>query len=415
MIVTHPHAPPERAHPTSIRRIPGIEGTRAVAAGAIVLLHVWGYATPGDRVLGDGTAIAVPFEALALGVTLFFALSGFLLYLPFVRAVLEERDLRVASYARNRALRILPAYWVALAASALLLGGVFVRTAGGGPVVGRMTDPGDLLLTAGLVQNLRPATVGTGIGPAWSLAVEVQFYVVLPILATGVAALARGTQRSRRTFALALAPAALLALGLSGKAVAAWVVTSPKGEFGGFDPTWHAVVERSLWAQADLFAFGMALAVVHAYVESGRLRLPRRWRPRCLGMAAVVLLPCVITAHGFEQTYLVQNTGEALALGLVLATVVLPADPPGPRRVLRLLESRFALGMGLSSYSLFLWHEPLIHWLERHDVTRPGWGGLAANIVIVAVFAGAIATLSYRYVELPALRRKRPMIRAERR
>jgi peptidoglycan/LPS O-acetylase OafA/YrhL len=78
------------------------------------------------------------------------------------------------------------------------------------------------------------------------------------------------------------------------------------------------------------------------------------------------------------------------------------------------LESRIALAVGVSSYSLFLWHEPLIHWLQRHDLTLPGWGGLAANIVIVAVLAGAIATLSYRYVEMPALRRKRPMIRAER-
>jgi len=359
--------------------------------------------------MGEGTAIAVPFETLALGVTLFFGLSGFLLYLPFVRAVMEQRDLRIAAYARNRALRILPAYWLALA-GALVLGGTFVHSAAG-TVVGRITDPVDLLLTAGLLQNLQPATVGTGIGPAWSLAVEAQFYLLLPVLALAVAAVAARSDPSRRVATLAVAPIVLLALGLSGKAVAAWVITSPRGEFGGFDPTWHAVVERSLWAQADLFAFGMALAVVYACVESRRLRLPRGWRVGCLGLAALVLLPCIATAHGSEQTYLVQNTGEAFALSLVLATVVL-ADRAAPRRVLWLLDSRALLFVGLCSYSLFLWHEPLIHWLDRHDLTLGGWGGLVANSIVVAILATAIAALAYRYVERPALRRKRSMLSA---
>ena len=131
---------------------------------------------------------------------------------------------RVASasrYLRNRALRILPAYWVILLLCAFVLQSVLVRE--DGELVARgLFDLDRLLPTALFAQHYAPASVGTGIGPAWSLAVEVVFYLVLPLLALLAWAIgARSPSRSRRRVAALVPVALMLAVGLSGKAAAA--------------------------------------------------------------------------------------------------------------------------------------------------------------------------------------------------
>jgi peptidoglycan/LPS O-acetylase OafA/YrhL len=109
-----------------------------------------------------------------------------------------------------------------------------------------------------------------------------------------------------------------------------------------------------------------------------------------------------------EQSYLPQNTGEALALGLVLATIVIPAGERRPLRLVRLLESPVFVAVGVASYSLYLWHFPLTVWLAAHGLTLAGgWGALLVNLAEVALIAGALSALSYRFVERPAMRRKR--------
>jgi peptidoglycan/LPS O-acetylase OafA/YrhL len=98
----------------------------------------------------------------------------------------------------------------------------------------------------------------------------------------------------------------------------------------------------------------------------------------------------------------------AVSCSLLLAIVVLP--DPGPsrrRRLLRLLDTPPLVVVGLVSYSLFLWHEPLVYWLREHGLTRPGAGGFVVNLVVLAAGAGALAALTYRFVERPAMARKR--------
>jgi peptidoglycan/LPS O-acetylase OafA/YrhL len=85
-------------------------------------------------------------------------------------------------------------------------------------------------------------------------------------------------------------------------------------------------------------------------------------------------------------------------------------DPAGsrPLRVVRLLESRLFVAVGLASYSLFLWHYPIISWLRDHGLTfAGGWGDLFVNLAIIASVAGVLSALTYRFVEVPALRHKR--------
>ena len=164
-------------------RLPGIEGMRAVAACSILLWHSWLYSSPSGTPVHHGLLSHV-MPDLQFGVTLFFSLSGFLLYRPFAAVVLRERpELRIGAYLRNRALRILPCYWFVLLVAGLGLGAVQVPE-DGRLVAGALGSVGDVLRTGAFAENYTPRTVGIGVPPAWSLAVEVVFYLSLPLLAS---------------------------------------------------------------------------------------------------------------------------------------------------------------------------------------------------------------------------------------
>jgi peptidoglycan/LPS O-acetylase OafA/YrhL len=399
--------------PSSGRRLAGIEGLRALAASSVLIYHAWLYSDPDGSPVGLDTAAAIPFQSLALGVTLFFVLSGFLLYRPFVRAALSrERLPSVGAYFRNRALRILPAYWVILALAGLVLQTTLLRN-GATLEAGALTDPRDFLSTALLVHNYAPGTVVTGIGPAWSLAVEVVFYLFVPLLGALALVLSLRARGARSLLAAALAPAALMLLiGLSGKLVAATLVTG-SGPDGGWAADWHSVLVRSFWAQADLFAFGMVVAVLHVQAERGALRLPDGWRTIALAAAVPLGLLAAVRLDLVDGqfSYLPENTVVAAAFAALLALVIFPVRG-GPSRLTRRLEAPMIVWVGLISYSVFLWHEPVVRWLEAHGLVAGGAIGLAINIAVLAIVSGGLATLTYRFVERPALRHKASMRRA---
>jgi acetyltransferase len=106
----------------SARSLP-LDALRGIAALAVVLFHVWAYARPvpgstletaSDKVLNEGR----------LGLILFFVLSGFLLYMPWARATLDDRPgPALGPYALRRAARIVPAYYLAIAGAVVLLWG----------------------------------------------------------------------------------------------------------------------------------------------------------------------------------------------------------------------------------------------------------------------------------------------------
>jgi peptidoglycan/LPS O-acetylase OafA/YrhL len=385
--------------PAFTRRLAGIEGLRAIAAWSVLMTHVLNNSQPNGRAFDVGFISTYGQPAFHHGVILFFALSGFLLYLPFAAAALrDEPRPAISSYLRNRALRIIPAYWFVLFATALLLRSA--QTNPEGDAIGAMTDPSLLVKNALLIQNYFPSSVNTGIGAMWSLAVELVFYLVLPLLVVVALALARRcATRARKRVAL-LAPAAIMALvGLAGTAVA------PRG--GATGATWDRVWDVSIFTHAHLFAFGLALAVVRAEYQDGRLRLPRNWRPITaavlVGLGAITLQLGVDDriAERFEVAMVSVLCGLLLAL-----TVLTPRGPLGSKLVSG-LESRALVGGGLISYSVFLWHVPVIYFLRKQDLTlNGGLGAMAANVAAVAAITGFLAWLTWMYVEKPALRRK---------
>lgn len=157
-------------------RVDSLTGIRAVAAILVVLTHA-AYTT-GRYTHGYAGLI---YSRMEIGVPIFFVLSGFLLFSPWVRAAAEGKDgPSVRRYAWHRVRRIMPAYVVTVLAAYLLY---HFRTAG--------PNPGHTWL--GLFRNLTFTQIYTddylfsylhqGLTQMWSLAVEVAFYVALPVLA----------------------------------------------------------------------------------------------------------------------------------------------------------------------------------------------------------------------------------------
>jgi len=380
-------------------RLTGFDGARGIAALTVLWSHVLLYGVADDP---QGRPMRL-ISALELGVVLFFTLSGFLLYRVFASAILGFRaGVDVRDYAIGRALRILPAYWVALAIVGLVVPAALVHVGGGHLALGDLRGaPGVLGANVVLIQNYIPATTITGIGPAWTLAVEVAFYLALPLLALPALALARRRRFSLRyRLALALAPPATLLVMSAGIDQAARVFPSIAGP--DWSDTWQTVLMRSFVASGGLFAAGMTAAVVLLLTEHGVISVPGASRRAALGLAVggIVL---VVAAHDRglvpeEFFWLAASVPCAFLLFHLAATEDARSSPAA-----RLLETRLLVYAGLVSYSVYLWHEPLIRWLAAHDLTFHGRWAHAGNAALVTSLTLAIATVSYLLVERPAM------------
>jgi peptidoglycan/LPS O-acetylase OafA/YrhL len=379
-------------------RLNGIEGLRAVAAVSILVFHCFLFSTSGKAswlVDGPVGALIWPLES---GVTLFFVLSGFLLYRPIAAAIVSGKPRpSVRRYLRNRALRILPAYWAVLFSSALVFGAAAAAVVKQGFVVGVIHDPGTLAADALLIGNYIPAKFLSGIPPAWSLTTEVAFYLLLPLVVVVAARVAR----ERKRVAVWLPPATLLAIGLAGKVAIA--ALSPGRERPAV-ANLHGVLARSFLTHADLFAFGMVAAVVFATYEAGDgrpLQTIIRWAPKRLlvyaGFSALIFGYYLLPAYAYDSIV-------AFFAALMLLRILRPGRPERPRWI----EGRIATACGKVSYSIFLWNYPVLLFMASYGL-RLGSRDVPAfvvNTLVAATIVGVLSYLTYRFVELPALNLK---------
>jgi peptidoglycan/LPS O-acetylase OafA/YrhL len=166
---------PNLAPPPGNPRFPLMDSLRALAALAVFAGHTY---TGQYAFTADPGLFLLAVHVADEGVAIFFLLSGFLLYRPFVVARRAGRPYPLGDYATRRVVRIVPAYWAALTIVIALgfVGGV---------------DGGNWWAFYGFGQIYSPRLIGQGIGVAWTLCIEVTFYAALPVYAAAAARLTR--------------------------------------------------------------------------------------------------------------------------------------------------------------------------------------------------------------------------------
>ncbi|TWS23990.1 acyltransferase [Tsukamurella sputi] len=346
-------------------RVAPLTGLRAVAAAAVCLTHAafsTGHYT--DDFVGHFWA---RFE---IGVPIFFALSGFLLFRPWVRLLQDgtghQPDLR--RYAWHRFRRVVPAYWVVV---------VLVYALG---LVRHEPNPSGRGID-GLIRNLSFTQIygfghlRVGLTQAWSLAVEMAFYLALPLIGWVLTVL---LCRYRWRPGLLLAGLAAFAA-----ITPVWIVIAPSIE-----------LTARMWPPAYLWWFlaGMALTVAAAQAR----RWPRGATPACLAAALIAFVVSALPAIGGPPTMVPGSPGEAIVKSVlylvIAAALIAPLGLAPQSRSLyhRLLGSRPMVWLGGISYEYFLVHLIVMDVLLL-DVF--GWRMFTGNI--------AVAFLATSLVSIP--------------
>lgn len=363
-------------------RFPLLDGVRAIAALLVLLTHV-SFVTRAniDHPLGP------EFARLNTGVSIFFVLSGFLLYRPFVVARLSGDDQPdTLPYLWRRVLRIYPAYWFALTVIVAL-----------GPAT--IPDLESFVYWTSLASVFSPEHFLGPLLQSWTLGVEVCFYLFLPLWAWFVRRLPGPAVRTE-----------LLALAVLGAVAIVWQLVML-----GLDGDHELVWRSNLPGWFDHFAVGMALAIVHVARPGVIDRLARVPAGLWFALAGAALLVMSRTlgiprsAFYLEwwQEFAVHLLGLVLAIGILVPAVVGLTSEGLPRRF---LGTRVVAWLGVVSYGIYLWHEFL---LERWSAWRwtPPWESDPApfELTLAVVLAGsiAIASLSWIVVERPILQLKR--------
>src|SRR5437899_5944375 len=380
-------------------RFPMFDGLRAIAALSVVGFHAAFFAR-----LGLSNNPLRPYAShLMVGVTIFFLISGFLLYRPFVRTRLAGDPMPgTGAYGWRRFLRIVPAYWVALTVVTIWLALPGVFTLSGVPTY------------YGFAQIYDAARSPGGISQAWTLCVEVTFYAFLPLWALAMRRLP-GRGDVRRMVRQELGALALLCVASVGYKVWALRQTTPislaNTPYLDPLPNFH-----------DQFALGMGLAVLSVHLQ-GQGRLPRvlellRRRPTLPWVLAAVafwvvstrigltgrLVPTTFPAHAFLERH---ELYSVIALGVVVPAVF---AAPGRGLAGQLLASRVARYLGLVSYSVYLYHFAVIKQVDRWlgaPLDAPTYVRIAVYLALRALGAVVIATVSYYVLERPVLSLKR--------
>ncbi len=364
---------------------------RALAAGLVVLHHAHAF---------SGVRLPALAEQVAstgwVGVEIFFAISGFVLFLPWARGHWDGTRPLIRRFWANRARRILPAFWlnlfvcVAFAFPALLL-----SVHGLGQIGLHLTF---LATFPGLDGRTLADPVVNGI--YWTLAAEMLFYVTLPLVArcfTG------------RRWLVAAPVAVVLGWGAKLIIIAIWDGTN--------DGRGLNVAARLFPFVFDEFVAGIVLAAIWAEFEHRRVHIPR----------PVVTLAALIGLGGVAgMLYLLQSvvgpaaywsgSGPAGWVPLLTFKPLLSAFAAvgifgvcwsATTVAGRLFRLRPLVWLGTVSYGIYLWQFPvqqqLLHALPEGTSTRTAFLQLAITGSLVTV---AWAAISWYAVEKPSLRRR---------
>jgi len=351
-----------------------MDALRALAALSVLASHV--------LLVDLGARVPGIFGALGSGVTIFFVISGFLLYRPFVAARAGGPPAPpLMAYLRRRAVRIFPAYWLALTVLSIYPGGLSGTFSRHTPVF------------YSLLQYWFPHLRTQGLPQAWSLSVEITWYGLLAVMA--LASSATMVRRSERPAGSWLRREILLLVLLACIRLAYQPLSG-----GAFD---------ALLAYLDWFLGGMALAVASVAVAGRRppqaIRLVERYGSTCWVVAFAVYCTFAFRLDHQSPTFV-----NHLEQGLFAILVVMPAVFAGEGRglVRSVLRNRVLIWLGVVSYGIYLWHVPIVLALAKARWITTLHGGrlavLAASTLAITI---CCAAASYYLLERPLLRQDR--------
>ena len=360
-----PPVPPDTSNPdTSKARTrseyrPDIDGIRGVAAIMVMGFHAH---VPG-------------FDGAYIGLDLFFVVSGYVITGLLMYEYQRTGGIRWGAFYARRARRLIPAK------ATMLLGVLILSYLVATPTGSQQQTAKSAAAAAGFVSNfffwrqddidyfgLEP---GTGVLlHTWSLSVEEQFYLALP-LAIGLAWLLSRVLRMPTVGALLLTSLALA--GASVWLAITWATSNP-------DAAYYLPITR-----AFEFLLGVALALVVRRVR------PAEDLREVMGLAGAAIIAFVLwkpmPVDGYPSYWAL--------LPCIAAALLVWAGVGGPTAVTRLLSVRLLVGLGLVSYGWYLWHWPLLVLGESLNLAPPP---LWARVGLVLVGL-VIAYLSYRFVE----------------
>jgi peptidoglycan/LPS O-acetylase OafA/YrhL len=334
-----------------------IDGLRALAVIPVLLFHAGFPAFSGGFV----------------GVDIFFVISGYLIT-SIIHGDIEANRFSLLSFYERRIRRIFPALFTVLLASTVMATLILLPDP--------LKDFGQSVAAATLFASnvLFWEETGYFAGAAeqkpllhtWSLAVEEQFYLVFPLFLLLLARAGRGGIP---------ATAAILLLSF---AASVWAVP-------------HA--PTAAFYLAPFRAWELLLG---ALLAMGALAAPRRQIVRdALSLAGLALILVSVLAYSADTPF----PGASAVLPCLGTALLIHAGSGGPSLVGRLLSQRPIVLTGLVSYSLYLWHWPLLVFASLYALREL----TAAESLGVLLLAALLATLSWRYVELP-FRGPRPVL-----
>lgn len=360
----------------SAGRVDSLTGIRAVAAILVVLTHA-AYTT-GKY---NNGYVGLIYSRMEIGVPIFFVLSGFLLFSPWVRATAEDRDWpSVRRYAWHRVRRIMPAYVITVLAAYVLY---HFRTAG--------PNPGHTWV--GLLRNLTLTQIYThdylfsylhqGLTQMWSLAVEVSFYVALPGLAWLLLVVL-----CRRQFR----PARLM-IGLT---VLACITPAYLVLFHVTD--WLPDGAR-LWLPTYLawFIGGMMLAVLR---ETGVVA----YAVVCIPLAIVCFLIASTPIAGAPTTSpfeLREGLAKAVFYAVIATLTVAPLALGNRGWYAKVMASRPMVFLGEISYEIFLIHLVTMELVMVEVLHFPIYTGSTMSLFVVTLLVTVpLAWLLHRFTRV---------------
>ncbi len=371
-------------------RLPGLDGLRGIASLMVFAYHLRWHARASDTAPVSlpvaGFDLAPLLTRFDIGVAVFFVLSGLLLSLPFWNAILANAappDPR--RYLWRRVCRILPAYYAVLIVVYLLREGTYLFH-------GLL----DFALHATFLHNFADYTYFSSLGVLWTIGIEFQFYLILPLI---MAALGWLWKIGGAWLALTALFIGTWALDLGAAALIRSIEPHVPDRFLAAD---GSILENgTIFAYLRLFAFGIAAALAVLRWKPGRFASDLI----CLAaLAGLGVLAASGTEAGWAKTGGFAWPANVIVIGLLAAAV------PHSRMFRQVLDSRPLIAAGTISYGIYLWHELVLRAVFGGTLRNnlDGWplflsGGALALLVTIV-----IAALSWFSIERRALRSPYP-------